>query len=48
MSWIKRNLFMVVGGVISLALLGAAGFFLYTKYEANRPSVRSWTRTSRT
>lgn len=36
MSWIKRNLFLVVGGVISLALLGAAGFFLYTKYEANR------------
>ena len=33
MAWIKRNLFFVVGGVITLALLGVAGFFLYTKIQ---------------
>lgn len=31
MAWIKRNLFMVVGSAIALALLGLAIFFLYTK-----------------
>lgn len=32
MDWVKKNLFLVVGGVVALALLGLAGFFLYTKY----------------
>lgn len=36
MPWIKRNLFIVVASLISLGLLGGAGFFLHTKYEANR------------
>lgn len=33
MQWIKRNLFLVVGGVVALGLLGLAGFYLYTKIQ---------------
>lgn len=36
MAWIKRNLLLVVGGVIALGLLGVAGFFLYTKISLNQ------------
>src|SRR5207253_9385166 len=31
MAWLKRNLFLVVGGVIALALLGLAGYYLYSQ-----------------
>ena len=31
MPWLKKNLTLVVSGVIALALLGFAGFFLYSK-----------------
>ena len=31
MSWLKRNLFLVIGGVVALALLGVAGFYLHTQ-----------------
>ncbi len=33
MSWFKRNLYLVIGGVVALGLLGYGGFFLYTKIE---------------
>ncbi len=33
MLWLKRNLFLVVGGLIALGLLGVAGFFLYSNYQ---------------
>ena len=33
MAWLKRNLFLVVGGVVALALLGCAGYFLYFKKQ---------------
>lgn len=33
MAWIKRNLFMLIGGLVALALLGVAGWFLWSKYE---------------
>jgi hypothetical protein len=33
MQWIKRNLFLVGGGIVALALLGFAGFYLYTKIQ---------------
>jgi hypothetical protein len=36
MQWIKRNLFLVVGGVIALALLGLAGFYLYTRIQQDQ------------
>lgn len=35
MGWIKRNLFFVVGGVVSLALLGGAGFYIYSQWSRN-------------
>jgi hypothetical protein len=35
MSWIKRNLFFFVGSVVALVLMGLAGFFLFTKWQAN-------------
>lgn len=35
MLWIKRNLFLVVGALLSLALLGGAGFYLYNGSEEN-------------
>src|SRR6266436_8439554 len=31
MNWLKRNLFLVAGGVVALALLGFAVFFLLTR-----------------
>lgn len=34
MHWIKRNLFLVVGGLVSVALLGLAGFYLSTRLDA--------------
>ena len=33
MLWIKRNLFLVVGIVISVALLGGAGWYVYSNSE---------------
>src|SRR3989441_12101988 len=31
MNWLKQNLFLVVGGVVALALLGFAIYFLLTR-----------------
>jgi hypothetical protein len=36
MQWIKRNLFLVVGGVVALGLLGFAGYYLYMKIQADQ------------
>ncbi|MGD0251204.1 MAG: hypothetical protein ABSC01_00730 [Verrucomicrobiota bacterium] len=35
MIWIKRNLFFVIGGVLALGLLGAAGFYDYVSWKRN-------------
>jgi hypothetical protein len=35
MSWIKRNLIFVVGGVVALGLLGAGGFYIYKDWTRN-------------
>jgi hypothetical protein len=35
MTWIKRNLFFVIGGVLALGLLGAAGFYDFTSWRRN-------------
>jgi len=35
MGWIKRNLFFVVGGLIALLLLGAAGYYNYRSWDHN-------------
>ncbi len=31
MSWIKRNLFLLIGGLVALGLMGYAGYFSYTQ-----------------
>src|SRR5689334_8129663 len=35
MSWIKRNLFFVIGGVVALVLMGASGYYFYSKLHQN-------------
>jgi hypothetical protein len=35
MSWIKRNLYFVIGSVVALALMGLAGYYLYAKWAYN-------------
>ena len=35
MAWIKRNLAFVIGGVVALALLVAAGFYIYSSWSQN-------------
>lgn len=33
MAWIKKNLTLVLGGLVGLVLLGGSAFFLYTQYS---------------
>ncbi len=35
MDWIKRNLYFLIGAVVAVALMGVAGWFLYSKWELN-------------
>jgi len=35
MTWIKRNLLFVIGGVLALVLLGAAGIYDYSSWRRN-------------
>jgi hypothetical protein len=35
MSWIKRNLYFFIGSILTLVLMGAAGWYLYTKWQLN-------------
>lgn len=35
MAWIKRNLAFVIGGVVALGLLVAAGFYIYQSWNQN-------------
>jgi hypothetical protein len=35
MGWIKRNLFLVVGGVLTLLFLGGAGFYIFKGWSGN-------------
>jgi hypothetical protein len=39
MSWVKRNLYFLIGGVIAAALLGLAGFYFYSKWSLNRQTL---------
>ncbi len=36
MDWIKKNLVLVISGVVALGLLGVAGYFLYSKYSLSQ------------
>ena len=35
MDWIKRNLYFLIGSFIALALMGLAGWYLYSKWQLN-------------
>jgi hypothetical protein len=39
MSWIKRNLYFFIGSLVALVLMGMAGWFLYSKWDANNQIV---------
>jgi hypothetical protein len=39
MDWIKRNLYFLIGGVAALALMGMAGWFLFSKWQANNAEM---------
>ena len=36
MGWLKRNLFFAIGGILSLVLLAAAGYYDYVGWEHNQ------------
>src|SRR5215468_2612638 len=33
MAWIKRNLYFLIGSLVAAALMGLAGWYLYSKYQ---------------
>src|SRR5215471_1106660 len=35
MAWIKRNLYFLIGTVVAVALMGLAGWYLFSKYQAD-------------
>ena len=39
MSWIKRNLYFLVGGITAVALLGLAGFYFFSKWKLQSESL---------
>ena len=39
MSWIKRNLYFVIGAVIAVILLGVAGWYFYSKWSLNNKNL---------
>ena len=45
MAWIKRNLFFVIGAVIALGLLAAAGVYDYTNWQRNKTALDTLNQT---
>jgi hypothetical protein len=41
MSWVKRNLYFLIGGIVALVMLGAAGWYLYSKWDLNNTNGAS-------
>jgi hypothetical protein len=39
MSWIKRNLYFLVGGIVAVGLLGFAGFYFFSKWKLQGESL---------
>src|SRR5262249_50783725 len=35
MTWIKRNLYFLIGALVAFGLLGLAGWFFYSKWQLN-------------
>lgn len=46
MDWIKRNLFFFVGSLVAVLMLGAAGFYLYTRWQLNNEKLEKWNADS--
>jgi hypothetical protein len=40
MSWVKRNLYFLIGATVALALLGLAGYYFYNSYTLNDDSLQ--------
>src|SRR3954464_13953818 len=36
MAWVKRNLGLVIGGVVALILMGIAGYYFWSKYQEDQ------------
>lgn len=41
MSWIKRNLYFVIGSGLAVVLMGLAGYYLYSKWDQNNQILKS-------
>jgi hypothetical protein len=39
MSWIKRNLYFLIGSVLAMVLLGLSGWYLFTKWQFNKQEL---------
>jgi hypothetical protein len=39
MDWIKRNLYFLIGALVAVALMGWAGFYLYSKLNLNNETL---------
>jgi hypothetical protein len=39
MSWVKRNLYFVIGTAVAVVLLGLAGWYLYSKWDLNNKNL---------
>lgn len=48
MAWIKRNLFFVIGGILALGLLGAAGYYNYKGWSHNQAALKQLTEIQNT
>jgi hypothetical protein len=46
MAWVKRNLGLVIGGVIALALLGVAGFYFWGNYKHDQEITQQLDETT--
>ncbi len=41
MDWIKRNLYFLIGSLVAVALMGLAGWYLYSKWQLNNTILGS-------
>ena len=48
MGWFKRNLFFAIGGIVALALLGAAGYYDYASWGHNQAQFNQLTEVYNT
>jgi hypothetical protein len=39
MSWVKRNLYFLIGSTVALVLLGLAGFYFYSNWKLNNDNL---------